>query len=111
MVRVLLVEDDEKLSDLIEEYLTSHGFEVDVESKGNKAIYRILNSTYTFVILDLTLPEIDGLKICKLIRHKFPGYILILTASRSTENHLEGLELGADDYLEKPIAPKILLAR
>lgn len=111
MKKILLVEDDEKLSKLIAEYLTNHGYEVIREGRGDKAIYRIRHENYLLVILDINLPEVDGLQICKLVRRDYPGFILMLTAREADEDHISGLEFGADDYVNKPIQPKVLLAR
>lgn len=111
MQRILLVEDNEKLSHLIREYLASHGYAVKWESRGDKAVYRILNENYQIVILDINLPELDGLQVCKLVRKNFQGFILMLTAREADEDHILGLEYGADDFVNKPIHPKVLLAR
>lgn len=111
MKNILLVEDNEKLSSLIKEYLINHGFNVNVESRGDKAVYRILNEKYFLVILDINLPQLDGLQVCKLVRKNYQGFILMLTAREADEDHLSGLDFGADDYVKKPIHPKILLAR
>ena len=112
MKRILLVEDDNKLSDLIDEYLTHQGFSVSCEPRGDKAIYRILHENFSLVILDINLRNsIDGLQICKLVRKDFHGFILILTASQTDDDHITGLEYGADDFVNKPIQPKVLLAR
>jgi len=109
--RILLVEDDIKLSQLIAEYLPLHGYAVNCESQGDKAVYRILHENYFLVILDINLPGLSGLQICKLIRKDFSGLILMLTASENEDNQIIGLEIGADDYVQKPIHPKVLLAR
>lgn len=111
MNRILLVEDDAKLSKLIREYLMRYDYVVDIENRGDKAVYRILHEGYFLVILDLNLPELDGLQICKLVRKDFPGFIFMLTARAADEDHISGLEFGADDYVNKPINPKVLLAR
>jgi DNA-binding response OmpR family regulator len=111
MNRILVVEDDKKLRNLISEYLTNHGFSVQSEARGDKAVYLILHEPFSLVILDINLPELDGLSICKLIRKDYAGFILMLTARESDDDHVQGLEFGADDYVNKPIQPKVLLAR
>jgi DNA-binding response OmpR family regulator len=111
MQRILLVEDNEKLSELICEYLSSHGFIVKWESRGDKAVYRIQNENYHIVILDINLPVLNGLHVCKLVRKNFHGVIMMLTAREADEDHILGLEYGADDFINKPIHPKVLLAR
>lgn len=109
--KILLVEDDKKLSQLIVEYLTQHGFSVAHETQGDKAIYRILHENYFLVILDINLPKLSGLQICKIVRMDYQGIIMMLTARTADEDHITGLEYGADDYITKPIQPNVLLAR
>ena len=111
MNRILLVEDNLKLSALIAEYLTAHGYTVKCEYRGDKAVYRILHEEYFLVILDINLPELDGLQICKLVRKNFSGFIMMLTAQVSDDDQIQGLDFGADDYVTKPINPPVLLAR
>jgi len=111
MSKIILVEDDEKLSSLIAHYLQKHEFEVDVIRDGNDAVEAILAIQPDLVILDLMLPGKDGLTICREIRPHFSGNILFLTASEDDMDHVAGVELGADDYNVKPIQPRVLLAR
>jgi DNA-binding response OmpR family regulator len=111
MNRILLVEDNKKLSALIAEYLTQHGFSVACEPRGDKAVYRILNENYFLVIIDINLPGLNGLQICRLVRKNFSGMIIMLTASESDDDHITGLAFGADDFIKKPIQPHVLLAR
>jgi two-component system response regulator RstA len=107
---ILLVEDDVELAQLIQEYLSANGFSVAIESDGALAEERILSESPDLVILDLMLPGKDGMSICKSIRDEFTNPIIMLTASGESVDHILGLELGADDYLSKPIEPRILLA-
>ncbi len=111
MKNILLVEDNLKLSALIAEYLTLHGYQVKCEYRGDKAVYRILHEEYFLVILDINLPELDGLQICKFVRNQFNGFILMLTARGSDADHIQGLQFGSDDYVIKPINPPVLVAR
>lgn len=111
MEKILLVEDDKKLSQLIAEYLTNHGYSVNCEPRGDKAVYRILHEDYPLIILDINLPGLDGLQVCKLVRRHYQGFILMLTARETDQDHITGLDLGADDYINKPIHPQVLLAR
>ena len=108
---ILLVEDDQKLAELIKEYLEENEYEVCVEYRGDVAIERILNEVPDMVILDLMLPYKDGLSICREIRHKYSNPIMILTARSDEVDEIVGLEVGADDYLCKPVKPRLLLAR
>lgn len=108
---ILLVEDDQRLSDLMREYLTKQGLLVEVEYRGDTAVQRILNLQPDLVVLDLMLPGLDGLEVCRQIRPTYEGPILMLTARDEDVDQIVGLELGADDYVIKPVQPRILLAR
>ena len=108
---ILLVEDDQRLSDLMNEYLTKQGLLVEVEYRGDTAVQRILNLQPDLVVLDLMLPGLDGLEVCRQIRPAYEGPILMLTARDEDIDQIVGLELGADDYVIKPVQPRILLAR
>ncbi len=109
--RILLVEDDLKLADLVREYLEGHGFEVLLEARGDRAEERIFSERPDLVILDLMLPGMDGLTICKRVRPEFKNPILMLTARSEEVDEIVGLEVGADDYLAKPVRPRLLVAR
>ena len=109
--RVLLVEDDERLADLTAEYLRKNDFEVTIEARGDTAEARILNEDPELVILDVMLPGKDGFEVCRAIREKYKGEILMLTARDEDLDQILGLELGADDYIAKPVQPRLLLAR
>ncbi|WP_136474952.1 response regulator transcription factor [Pseudomonas sp. DG56-2] len=109
--QVLIVEDDQRLADLTREYLQANGFEVEVEGDGAKAAARIIAEQPDLVILDLMLPGEDGLSICRKVRQQFSGPILMLTARSDDLDQVQGLDLGADDYVCKPVRPRLLLAR
>ncbi len=109
--RILLIEDDTKLARLITEFLESHSFLVTSETRGDLAIDRILHEIPDLVILDLMLPGLDGLSVCKAVRSQYQHPILMLTARGDEADELIGLEVGADDYLAKPVRPQLLLAR
>jgi two-component system response regulator RstA len=109
--RVLLVEDDPKLSALVSQFLASNGIEVLVEDHGQRAVDRILTERPDVVVLDVMLPGLDGLEVCRRVRDRFPGAILMLTARGDDVDEVVGLELGADDYMAKPVRPRVLLAR
>jgi two-component system response regulator RstA len=108
---ILLVEDDARLSALIQEYLEKENMRVAIENRGDLASKRIINEQPDLVILDLMLPGRDGLEICKDVRPHFSGPILMLTALAEDIDQVVGLELGADDYVTKPVMPRVLLAR
>ncbi len=108
---ILLVEDDESLAGLISEYLERHGFRVDVLGRGSGAVDRVLEERPDLVVLDLMLPDADGLDICRELRRHWRGPVMMLTAMREDADVVVGLELGADDYVGKPVSPRVLLAR
>ncbi len=108
---ILIVEDDERLASLTKEYLQSNGLNVTVEGDGSRAIERIKNEQPDLVVLDLMLPGEDGLAVCRIVRPHFTGPILMLTARTEDLDQVLGLEMGADDYVAKPVRPRVLLAR
>ncbi len=108
---ILLVEDDRRLSAAIAEYLQQQGLSVETEYRGDTAVQRILDLQPDLVILDLMLPGLDGLEVCKQVRADYERPILILTAKDEDFDEVVGLEIGADDYVVKPVKPRILLAR
>lgn len=109
--RILIVEDDQRLAELTAEYLQANGFEVAVEGDGGRAARRIIDSQPDLVILDLMLPGEDGLSICRRVRGQYAGPILMLTARSDELDQVQGLDQGADDYVCKPVRPRLLLAR
>ncbi|MDF7670473.1 winged helix-turn-helix domain-containing protein [Orbaceae bacterium ESL0721] len=109
--RILIIEDDHKLASLIQTYLTKHGYTVEWHERGDDAEEKIRESNPDLLILDVMLPGKSGFDICRDIRGWFTGFILIMTASGDDIDEIVGLELGADDYLAKPIEPRLLLAR
>lgn len=109
--KILIVEDDTRLAGLIGEYLGDQGYEVSIEERGDTAAVRIPREKPDLVILDLMLPGKDGLSVCREIRAAYDGPILILTARDDDMDQVAGLELGADDYVRKPVEPRVLLAR
>lgn len=109
--KILLIEDDVKLAQLTRDYLIESGFEVSIESDGNKALEKFNIFSPELIILDIMLPGKDGLSICKEIRPIFNGPILMLTARNEDFDQVLGLEFGADDYVIKPVEPRVLLAR
>jgi DNA-binding response OmpR family regulator len=108
---VMLVEDDPRLSELVSRYLENNGFRVNIASLDGKVADQVQRAMPDLVILDLGLPGDDGFAICKQLRPSYPRPILILTARNSDIDHVLGLELGADDYVIKPVEPRVLLAR
>ena len=109
--KILIVEDDERLARLTQEYLIRNGLEVGVEPDGNRAIRRIIAEQPDMVVLDVMLPGADGLTICREVRPHYHQPILMLTARTEDMDQVLGLEMGADDYVAKPVQPRVLLAR
>jgi two-component system response regulator RstA len=106
-----MVEDDAELAALISEYMTDNGFTVEVVPDGAAAERRVRGFAPDIVILDVMLPNRDGLQVCRDLRQWFTGPLLMLTARSSWVDEIVGLELGADDYLGKPVEPRLLLSR
>ncbi|MFL0800686.1 MAG: winged helix-turn-helix domain-containing protein [Agarilytica sp.] len=111
MSRILLAEDDERLAQLVKDFLENNGFQVIVEGIGHNVPRCVTELMPDIVILDIMLPGKDGLTICKEIRPKYEGPILMLTARDADVDQILGLEFGADDYVIKPAEPRVLLAR
>ncbi|OCG49737.1 MULTISPECIES: winged helix-turn-helix domain-containing protein [Gilliamella] len=109
--RILIIEDDQRLANLIQVYLIRQGYLVEWHNSGAGAEEKIQQLNPDLVILDVMLPEKSGFDICRDIRSWFTNYILIMTASEDNIDEIVGLELGADDYLAKPVEPRLLLAR
>lgn len=108
---IVLVEDDLELSQLTQEYLSKNGFNVIVIHDGLEASRRIPEINPALVILDIMLPNLTGMEVCKLVREQYRGFILMLTALDEDMDQMLGLELGADDYIIKPVQPRLLLSR
>lgn len=108
---IMLVEDDDKLASLLHDYLSNFGFDVVVVHSGIDAVEKILSIQPSLVVLDLMLPGLDGLSVCRKVRSQFSGRILMLTASGDDMDQVAALEIGADDFVQKPIQPRVLLAR
>lgn len=111
MNKILLVEDDQRLASLVQTFLQQHGFELRLESNGLLVEAACREFQPDLIVLDLMLPGLDGFAICRAIRPWFKAPILMLTAKQSDIDQVLGLELGADDYVIKPVEPRVLLAR
>ena len=109
--RILLIEDDPRLAEMVKTYLGGAGFSVTVAAKGASGVAAQAQQPYDALILDLMLPDMDGLEVCRRIRAESDTPILMLTARGEAMDRVVGLELGADDYLPKPFEPRELLAR
>ena len=114
MTRILVVEDDRDIAELVERYLQKAGFSIELLSSGRDALKAIADRTPDLLILDLMLPHVDGLEICRSVRSDpqtaaIP--IIMLTARAEESERIVGLEIGADDYVAKPFSPNELVAR
>jgi DNA-binding response OmpR family regulator len=110
-IRVLYVEDDERLARLTMEYLTSHGLTVHLVARGDDAVGEVLRQRPDVVLLDLMLPGMDGLEVCRQVRTRLAVPIIMVTARGEEADRVTGLEGGADDYVTKPFQSRELLAR
>jgi two-component system, OmpR family, phosphate regulon response regulator OmpR len=109
--RILLIEDDPRLAEMVKTYLDGAGFHVTVASRGAAGLALEGRETFDAIVLDLMLPDMDGLDVCRQIRQRAATPILMLTARGEPVDRIVGLELGADDYLAKPFEPRELSAR
>jgi DNA-binding response OmpR family regulator len=108
--KILVVEDEHKISEIVRAYLEKENFRVVITDTGQKAI-SILKEGFDLVVLDLMLPDMDGEDICETIRGDSDVPIIMLTAKTEEEDRIKGLGLGADDYVVKPFSPRELVAR
>ncbi|URZ00424.1 response regulator transcription factor [Clostridium felsineum] len=111
MKNILVVEDEENVLEIIEAYLKKEGYKVYSTTQGIEAIELFKKVKFKLVILDLMLPDIDGEEVCRVLRRISDVYIFILTAKVSLKDRIEGLNMGADEYLLKPFSPRELIAR
>ncbi len=110
MTKLAIIDDDQEILTLLDEYLAKNGFEVEGFADGESFLSRD-ETEFSLLILDIGLPGIDGLEICRRLRQKSSIPIIMLTAASDDLDRILGLELGADDYLGKPFNPRELLAR
>jgi DNA-binding response OmpR family regulator len=110
MPSIMLIEDDVRLAELVGRYLEDSGFRVTIADLDRHVASQVFELAPELVILDLGLPGDDGFTICKQLRPAYPSPILILTARDNDIDHVLGLELGADDYVVKPVEPRVLVA-
>ena len=110
-MKILVVDDEQEIADLIELYLKNEGFDVYKFYNGSKALFCCQQEIIDLAILDIMLPDIDGLTICKKIREDYEFPIIMLTAKETEIDMITGLAMGADDYVTKPFRPLELMAR
>ena len=109
--RVLIVEDEARIARFLQMELEHEGFEAETESNGTRAYERIIQEKFDIVLLDVMLPGMDGIEICRRVREISNVPIIMLTARDAVEDRVEGLDIGADDYMTKPFAVPELIAR
>ena len=112
--RILIVDDEEDVIELVRYHLDKNGYKVDTAASGEEALSEARKKSPDLIILDLMLPGIDGLEVCKKLKSDLktePIPIIMLTAKGEESDIVTGLELGAEDYLTKPFSPKVLIAR
>jgi DNA-binding response OmpR family regulator len=114
VTRILVVEDDRDIAELVGRYLERAGFQTDLLTSGRDALVRIAEAPPELIVLDLMLPHVDGLEVCRAVRSNANTTaipIIMLTARAEESERIAGLELGADDYIAKPFSPNELVAR
>ena len=111
MSKILIVEDEISIAELEKDYLELSGFEVEIETDGNRGLKRALEEDFDLFILDLMLPNVDGFEICKKIRETKNTPIIMISAKKDDIDKIRGLGLGADDYITKPFSPSEMVAR
>jgi len=111
MNNILIIEDDERVSDVIKAYLEREGYNVFLADKGLDGVEIARKNNIKLIILDLMLPDISGEEVCKIIRENSDVHIFMLTAKGSLTDKIDGLNIGADEYLVKPFSPRELTAR
>ena len=110
-LKIFIVEDERRIARYLQMELEHEGFQAESEDNGRRAFERIIQGDYALVLLDVMLPEMDGMTICRKVRELSDVPIIMLTARDEIEDKVSGLDLGADDYLTKPYAIQELLAR
>ena len=109
--KVLLAEDERSLRDIATTYLKRKGFEVDAVSNGDEAIMAVDKNVYDIIILDIMMPKKNGIDVCKYIRKKYDVPVIFLTALNAEQDIINGYEVGADEYITKPVSMVILEAK
>ena len=109
--KILIIEDDKDIAEVERDYLSINGLEADIAEDGIKGIELEKKNSYELILLDLMLPGIDGFTVCRKLREITDVPILMVTARKEDIDKIRGLGLGADDYIEKPFSPNVLVAR
>ncbi|MBR1397484.1 MAG: response regulator transcription factor [Selenomonadaceae bacterium] len=109
--KILIIEDDPDIASIEKDYLELHGYDVEITETGPDGMKEALTNKYNLIILDIMLPGMDGFEICRKIRNKLDIPIMMLTARKTDIDKIRGLGFGADDYMEKPFSPSVLVAK
>ena len=112
--KLLIIEDEKDIQDLLQHYLKREGYEVEGVKDGDAGLRKLAQERYDLILLDLMLPQMDGLEICRRLRSRLPTAeipVIMLTAKAEEADRIVGLEMGADDYITKPFSPREVVAR
>ena len=109
--KILLAEDEKSLRDIASRFLASNGFDVEAVSDGNEAVLAVNRNIYDVIILDIMMPEKNGIEVCKFIRTKYDVPVIFLTALNEEQDIVKGYEVGADEYVVKPVSMPVLLSK
>lgn len=109
--KILLAEDEKSLRDIASKFLASNGFEVEAVSDGAEAVLAVNRNIYDVIILDIMMPEKNGIEVCRFIRTKYDVPVIFLTALNEEKDIVSGYEVGADEYVVKPVSMPVLLAK
>lgn len=111
MKTIMIVEDEDRLREILKDYFEEEGFRIIEACNGREAIEKFEKNKVDLMLLDIMMPEIDGMTVCKRIRRNSDVPIIIITAKSEDDDKILGFELGADEYVTKPFSPKVLVAR
>ncbi len=110
-ISILVVDDEDRIRRLLKMYLEREGYEVDEAENGEQAVEKALANNYHCILLDIMMPEKDGIEVCEEVREKKSTPIILLTAKGEEANRVQGFEIGADDYIVKPFSPREVVLR
>lgn len=110
-VKILVVDDEERIRRLLKMYLERENYLIDESADGKDALHKAMETDYDLIILDLMLPGMDGIEVCRKVREKKATPVIMLTAKGEESNRVQGFEVGADDYIVKPFSPREVVLR
>ena len=109
--RLLVVDDEERIRRLIRMYLEREDYVIEEAENGSEALQLALNNDYDVILLDIMMPEMDGIEVCRELRKEKETPVIMLTAKGEETNRVQGFEVGADDYIVKPFSPREVVLR